>query len=369
MKKLKIAQIAPLWFDVPPKDYGGTERVVSYLTDGLVAKGHDVTLFASPDSQTKAKLISPISSKLLKTIESYLDPSFQATNLYLNAEVFKRASEFDIIHSHAYYFSFPFSEFVKTPVIHTLHNQLPRGREAENEIMKRYRHLNFVSISDEFRTHFDLNYIATVHHGLDLSYFPFYETPGKDYLFWMGRAAKDKGELAAIQVAEKTGKELILAMSLRKSSADYFKSEIEPRLKGQISLRENVRFEETEKYYGDAKAFIFPVEWREPFGLILIESMACGTPVIAYSRGSIPEIIKDGATGFVVNPSEEEKHGNFIIKKVGMDGLIEAVNRIYSMPDKEYAQMRKNCRKLVEERFTTEKMTERYEKVYNQLIV
>ena len=367
MKKLRIAQIAPLWFDVPPKNYGGTERVVSYITEGLVAQGHDVTLFASPDSQTKAKLISPFPNELLQKIEGYLDPHFQALNLSLNADVFKMASQFDIIHSHAYYFSFPFSEVVKTPTIHTIHNQLPRGRDTENAVMKKYRNLNFVSISNEFRTHFDLNYIATVYHGIDLQYFPF-NARGGEGLFWIGRAAKDKGELGAIEVAKKTGKKLKLAMSIRKSTQEYVDSEVKSQLNENIVLVEDIRFEDTAKYYGDAKAMIFPLEWREPFGLTLIESMACGSPVIAYSRGSIPEIVKDGETGFVVNPSESEHHGDFIIKKTGVEGLCEAVQRIYSMSSDDYEKLRANCRKHVELNFVAQRMVSDYEKLYYSLV-
>ena len=202
-RKLRIAQIAPFWMDVPPKDYGGTERVVSNITEELVKRGHQVTLFASNTSQTKAKLVSPVKADLLKNIQSYCDTSYSVINTYVNHYVFQKASEFDIIHSHVSYFSFYFCDFVKTPVVHTLHDQLPRLRDAENELYKKFRHLNFVSISNEFRTHFDLNYIATVYHGLDFNYFPFNEKGGND-LFWIGRINKHKGELEAIEAAKKT---------------------------------------------------------------------------------------------------------------------------------------------------------------------
>lgn len=364
---MKIAQIAPFWFDVPPKDYGGTERIVSYITEELVKRGHDVTLFASETSQTSAKLVSPVKSELLKTIEYYCDPNFNAINTYVNNEIFLKASEFDIIHSHASYFSFYFCDFVKTPVIHTLHNQLPRSRETENELFRKFKHLNFISISNEFQTHFDLNYISTVYHGIDLQIFPF-NTNGGNYLFWMGRASKNKGEDDAIEVSQKTGHELLLAASIRPDTVNYFDNFIKPKLNDKIRLLTNIKFEQTAKYYGEAKAFIFPVKWKEPFGLILIESMASGTPVIAYSRGSIPEIVKDGLTGFIVNPTEEEINGNFIIKKTGIEGLCEAVERIYSMPPEDYKQMRLNCRKHVETNFTVKKMVDNYEAVYAKLL-
>ena len=367
MKKLRIAQIAPFWFDVPPKNYGGTERIVSYVTEELVKRGHEVTLFATETSVTKAKLVSPIKSSLLKTIEYYCDPNFNAINTFVNSYVFKKANDFDIIHSHSYYFSFFFCDLVKTPVLHTLHNQLPRARESENELMRQYKHLNYISISNEFRSHFDLNYIDTVYHGVDLKYFPF-NMMGGDYLFWIGRASKNKGEDDAIETAKITGKKLLLGASIRKDTEEYFEKVIKHNLNDKIKLIPNVTFEETHKYYGSSKAFIFPVKWKEPFGLIRIESMACGSPVIAYSRGSVQEIIKDGITGFLVNPSNEEKTGDWIIKKTGIEGLCEAVERIYSMDKNQYKNMRQNCRNRVEQLFTVEKMVDNYERIYYKIL-
>src|SRR3989339_1308534 len=367
MKKLRIAQIAPFWFDVPPKNYGGTERIVSYVTEELVKRGHEVTLFATENSQTNAKLISPVKSNLTKLIEYYCDPNFNAINTFVNAHVFKNANDFDIIHSHSYYFSFFFCNLVKTPVIHTLHNQLPRTRETENELMRQYKNLNYISISNEFRSHFDLNYIDTVYHGIDLKYFTFNEMGGEN-LFWMGRASKNKGEDDAVVVAKKTNKELLLGASIRKDTEEYFEKNIKPHLSDKIKLIPNITFEETQKYYGGSKAFIFPVKWKEPFGLIMIESMACGSPVIAYSRGSVAEIIKDGVTGYLVNPSDEEKTGDWIVKKTGIDGLCEAVERLYSMPQEEYSKMRQDCRARVEQLFTVEKMVDNYEKVYYEIL-
>ncbi len=220
MKKLRIAQIAPFWFSVPPKDYGGTERIVSFITEELVKRGHDVTLFAADDSQTKAKLISPITSDMFKHIEFYPDTNYSTINTYVNSHVFHHANEFDIIHSHAGYFSFYFSDLVNTPVVHTLHNQLPNPREPANEIYRKFHHLNYISISQEFQTHFDLNYIGNVYHGLHLENFPF-SLDGGDSLFWIGRAAKRKGELEAIETAHKTGKKLLLGVSVRPDTQSF----------------------------------------------------------------------------------------------------------------------------------------------------
>lgn len=361
MKKLRIAQIAPFWFSVPPKDYGGTERVVSYITEELVKRGHDVTLFARSDSQTKAKLVSPLPEDLAKSIKAFCDPAYHATNTFFNAEAFKRADEFDIIHSHAGFFSFYFSDLVKTPVIHTLHNQLPRADEIENELYRKYKHLNFVSISQEFQSHFDLNYVANAYHGLPLELFP-YSARGGEGLLWLGRASKNKGELDAIEAARQAGMPLKVAASVRPDTVQYFEKEIKPRLTDQIQLVQNVRFEDTPKLYGAADAFVFPVHWKEPFGLIMIEAMSCGTPVIAYNRGSVPEIVQDGVTGFIIDPGDEsvKREGSWIIKKKGIAGLVEAIGRIKEID-------RAACRKHVEANFTVSKMVDRYEKIYENL--
>jgi glycosyltransferase involved in cell wall biosynthesis len=354
-KKLKIAQIAPFWFKVPPANYGGTERVVSILTEELVRRGHDVTLFAAPGSTTTAKLVSPIEEKYLKSIKSYNDTNFNDINIYVNAYLYSQAKNFDVIHSHASYFPFFFCDMVKTPTVHTLHNQLPRQREMENELYKKYSHLNFVSISNEFRSHFKLNYIATVYNGLSLETFSF-DKEGGDYLIWVGRALKYKGEMAAIEVASKTKEKLNLLMSIRPDAREYVEKKIKPKLNNKIKLMENVKLLDTVRYYKKAKAFIFPLEWREPFGLTMIESMACGTPVIAYDRGSVSEIVKDGETGFVVNPKE------------GQLGMIKAVQKINSLSETDYLKMRANSRKRVEKYFSIEKMVDDYEQLYYKLL-
>lgn len=353
-KKLKIAQIAPFWFKIPPKDYGGTERVVYSLTEELVKRGHEVTLFAAPGSETSAKLVSPISEKYLKLISSYNDANFNDINMFVNAQVFSKADNFDIIHSHASYFSFYFCNFIKTPVIHTIHNQLPRPRELENELYRKYRNLNFISISNEFKSHFNLNYITTVYNGLSLDLFKF-DAVGGNNLLWVGRAKKYKGELEAIKIAENLREKLILLMSVRSDAKEYVTQKIKPRLNKKMILHENVKFSDTVKYYQKSKAFIFPLQWREPFGLTMIESMACGTPVIAYNRGSVREIVDDDKTGFIVNPRE------------GIEGMIKAVKKLNSLPEKKYLKMRQNCRARVEKYFSIKRMVDNYEKIYYKL--
>lgn len=366
MKKLKIAQVAPFWFTVPPKDYGGTERIVNFITEELVKRGHDVTLFAAEGSQTKAKLISPVTKNHLKEIHFYTDTSCDVINTYVSAYVTAHADEFDLIHSHNSFYSYFFCDFINTPVIHTLHNQLPMPLGIHNEIIRKYKYLNFVSVSNEFQSHFDLNYIAAIHHGIDTAHFPYSNTGGK-HLFWIGRAGKKKGELTAIEAAKKTGKKLLLALSLRPNTEEYYKN-LQANSGELITTVSNVKFSDTWRYYSRAKALLYPIEWREPFGLIFAESMACGTPVIAYGRGSVPEIIIDGITGFIVNPSESEKTGDWIIKKTGIEGLCEAIEKLYSLPEIHYQKMRKACRRHVEKNFTVKTMVDNYEKLYKEMV-
>lgn len=347
MKKLRIAQLAPFWYDVPPKNYGGTERIVSYITEELVRRGHDVTLFAAEGSVTAAKLVSPVSSKILSSIKFYCDPTYLMANQLTSSALYKRAGEFDMIHSHASFVPFGYCDLVKTPTVHTLHNFMPRPFEAENVIFAAYKHLNFVSISHDFRRHFDLNYVATVYHGTQLLS-EYSKEPG-EYLFWIGRVNKNKGELDAMEAATRSGEKLIMALSVRDDTKEYVDSKIKPKVTATISLRENIPFDDVWGLYSGAKALILPISWDEPFGMVMIEAMACGTPVIAYNRGSVAEIVKDGVTGFIVDP------------KLGVDGLVAAIKRINQID-------RAACRKHVEEHFTVEKMVDRYEDVYTSLL-
>ncbi len=363
---MRIAQLAPFWFRVPPVDYGGTERVVSFVTEELVRRGHDVTLFAASGSQTAAKLESPVSAEEVAKIRAYNDPEFRRINELVTQSVFDRAADFDIIHSHNAFFSFPFCDTSPVPVVHTLHNQLPRSDEAENALYRQYRHLLFVSISDSFRTHFDLNYVATVYHGIPVDVFFFNATPKAD-LFWIGRASKHKGELAAMEAARLAGRKIRMALSIRPDTRKYFDEAIAPQIGPHVEIVENLRYLDTPKLYGDSRALLFPVEWEEPFGLIMIEAMATGTPVIAYNRGSVPEIVVDGVTGFIVEPdatpnsSRLSNLSHWIIKKTGIAGLVEAIGRIGEID-------RAACRRHVEEHFTVGKMTASYEEVYRKIL-
>lgn len=343
MKKLKIAQIAPLWFPVPPKKYGGTERIIHYLTEGLVRRGHKVTLFASGDSKTKAELISVTKRNLISRKIPWEDWWWNNLNYSL---AFLRARDFDVIHSHWTPLGIYFQEFVKTPVLHTLHN-IPKRNDHRWEIFKYFKDSKVVFISKKEKKNSAIRFKRewVVYNGIDISQFKFNERP-EDHFIWIGRICQKKGIKNAVLIAKKLGIKLILAGQLQPMYEDYFKKEIEPYLSRKIKYIGELSQRELSSFYGKAKAFIYPIEWEEPFGLCMIESQACGTPVIAFDRGSAREVIKNGKTGFIVKNIKE---------------AIRAVKNIEKIK-------RGDCRKWVEENFTVQKMVDNYEKIYYQLI-
>src|SRR4030042_3072717 len=340
--KMKIAQIAPLYERIPPKRYGGTERFVNYLTEELVKRGHEVTLFATGDSITEAKLES-VNPHPLREVH-ILD-----TNPYTvlaTAKAYKKACEFDIIHNNTYpeYVAFPAAYSSPTPTVTTLH--APFNLENKR-LFQEYKELNFVPISNNQRKSLPgLNYTRTIYHGIPVSEFPFKKTHG-NYLLYVGRIALIKGTHFAIDVAEALNKELIIAAKLDPQDIDYFNRYIGSRLSnGLIKWVGEVGDEERNKLYANALCLPHPVTWREPFGLTLIESMACGTPVIAFRRGSIPEIIVHRKTGFVVESEKE---------------MAKAVRKIETID-------RSECRKHVKTNFNLKKMVDAYEKLYNKIV-
>lgn len=350
MKKLRIAQVGTIWETTPPKLYGGTERVVSQLTEELVRKGHDVTLFATGDSKTSAKLFSTYPRAAYRdglSWENFLYP------LEHIAEVFLHADEFDIIHVHLNrsqdYVALPFAKLVKTPVVFTLHFQLPtpkeKARKDRRDFLTKYRDANFVSISNAQRT-MDLKYVETVYNGLDFSKYKPKEKPGKD-LVWIGRFCPDKGTKYAIQAAKASKMNLILAGKIdkqKKEYFDYFTKEIEPHIDGkQIKYIGEVNEKQKIALLKKAKAFLNPVMWNEPFGLTSIEAMAMGVPVIAFDKGPMREIIMDGKTGFVVKNIKE------MAKAVkGVDGLNRQLISQYAKSHFSAATMAENYLKVYE---------------------
>lgn len=352
-RKLKIAQIAPLWFSIPPEKYGGIERIVSYLTEELVKRGHDVTLFASGDSKTKAKLVSVVPKSLIKSRYNWQDPFWNLENL---STAFKRAKDFDIIHSHLDVWTLPFQNLTKVPVLHTFHNQLYKAsviRDGEKkpsrlEIFEKHKKETlavFISKSEKEKSAVKFPKSWVVYNGIDVSQFKFNPRP-EDHFIWIARIDPFKGIENAIVAAEKAGVKLLLAGRLDPYREDYFKTKIKPHLSQKIKYLGELSSKELSDFYGKAKALLYPIEWEEPFGLVMVEAMACGTPVIAFDRGSAKEVVKDGKTGFVVKNIEE------MVKKIKK---IDAIKR-------------EDCRKWVEEKFTYQRMVSDYEKIYYQIL-
>jgi len=338
---MKIAQVAPLFERVPPRRYGGTERVVSYLTEELVRQGHDVTLFASADSITAARLVAPC-RKALRLDPACVDPL--AHQILMLEMVFREAEQFDVLHFHTDYLHFPLSRRFPIRQVTTLHGRLDLPDLAP--LYREFRDMPVVSISDAQRKPLPwANWQATVHHGLPHSLYAFQPKRG-DYLAFLGRISPEKRGDRAIEIAREVGMPIRIAAKVDRADREYFESVVRPLLAdplvefvGEIGEREK------QDFLGNAFALLFPIDWPEPFGLVVIEAMACGTPVIAFPGGSVPELIEDGVSGFIVGSVEE---------------AAAAVDRVSALP-------RKNCRQAFLERFTASRMAEEYLEIYRRL--
>lgn len=354
--KLKIAQIAPLWYTIPPKKYGGIERIVHSVTEELVKRGHDVTLFASGNSKTSAKLCSARKNNLVKDKIPWSDVFWSLEGL---CWAFKKADKFDVIHSHTGLRTIFFQEFSKTPVIHTFHNPittkskiLPPAFEVLN-LHRNETNACFISKQAEkiCPVKFPKRYI--VYNGIDLNIFKFNSKP-KDYFLWAGRVESYKGIENAIIAAEMTGIKLYLVGKLDPEKELYFQKNVKPHLSEKIKFLGELNQRELSKMYAGAIGFIYPIEWEEPFGLTMVEAMACGTPVIVFDRGSAHEVVSDKKTGFVI--PFLDKSGEKNIK-----GIVEAIKNSGTIK-------RTDCRKWVEKNFTIEKMVDNYEKIYYEIV-
>jgi glycosyltransferase involved in cell wall biosynthesis len=341
--RLRIAQVAPLFERVPPALYGGTERVVAHLTDELVGRGHHVTLFATADSGTAADLAG-IAPNPLRPSASALEPwVYHVLEL---SEVFERAAEFDIIHCHVDFLAFPFGRLVRTPTVHTLHGRL--DLPFLKPLFARFRDIPLVSISNDQRlplSELGLQWVATTYHGLPLSQF----APGSGrggYVAFLGRICPEKRPDLAIQVARRVGLPLKIAAKVDPVDRAYFEREICPLLRDPlVEFVGEIGDADKSAFLGDAVALLFPVDWPEPFGLVMIEALACGTPVIARPRGAVPEIIEEGVSGFLADTVE------------GMAAAVRQLDRLD----------RARCRERAEARFSVEAMADRYEAIYRTL--
>jgi glycosyltransferase involved in cell wall biosynthesis len=339
---MKIAQVAPLYESVPPQCYGGTERVVSYLTEELVRQGHEVTLFASGDSVTKARLVAPC-RRSLRLDKGCVD---QLAHHIVELElVMKHSSRFDIIHFHIDYLHFPLSRRQAVPHLTTLHGRLDIPDLVP--LYQEFTEMPVISISNAQRQPLSwLNWQGTVYHGLPEDLYQFHETPGT-YLAFLGRISPEKRVDRAIAIAKGIGMEIKIAAKVDAVDRAYFEHTIAPLLKDPlVEYIGEIGDSAKSEFLGNAYALLFPIDWPEPFGLVMIEAMASGTPVIAYHHGSIPEVIEDGVTGFIVD---------------GLEDAIRAAARISTLS-------RKRCRHAFEQRFSASRMAADYLAVYQRLI-
>lgn len=369
MKKLRIGQIAPLNVPIPPIKYGGTERIIDALCRSLTSRGHEVFLFSSGEAKTKANIIPIISKSLWRNDVKDTTPYYSYEMAVINREA-KRLN-LDILHDHLGPFSLSLYNSVNIPIVHTLHVPLNAARTWAYQMLDS----KLISISDNQRRDAPkLNYITTVYNSTDTNLFSF-RPKAKDYCLFLGELVERKGVLEAIKISKQLKLKLIIAGRIPLETPSqlndhiFFTKFIKPELnRGNIKYFGEATSKQAAKLYGEAKVCLFPIKWEEPFGLVMLESMACGTPVIAFSMGSVPEVIKDGENGFIVNISNKNKRGNWITKKTGIEGMAGAVKKIYAMPENEYIKMRENCRKHVEENFSVEKMVDGYEKAYKKII-
>jgi len=371
---MKIALVAPFEETIPPTAYGGVEWIVYELAHGLGKKGHTVDLYATGDSLQQPEYNLYVTAPKSLRVDPVLgvEKSMrEAAKLYYLGKTVQQlqSQKYDIIHSHCGWRFLTLSPLLTDPILMTHH--MPLSIPFQSFIFNEYKNLPYVSISDNQRRDLPyLNFITTVYNGIDINRFPFYDDVAQEdnYLLFFARFNHEKGGLEAIQVAERTQKPLKIGAKVDLIDRDYF-NQAKPHIDNKIiTFMGEVIQAEKDKEYQHARALLVPIMWEEPFGLMFVESMACGTPVITFSRGSSPEIIKDGETGFLVNQSDEYIRGEWIIKKTGVEGLCEAVERIYAMSEEQYRQMRRNCREHVEKHFTSEKMVEEYEKVYEKIL-
>lgn len=372
---MHIALIASNAYPISRQTRKGTELFVKNYVDALHAyvtdENFSCTVFASGDSDVPFPLesIDTCATNADATIPKDKPILFE---LALISKAVTLQDSFDLFHIHIGNgdILLPFAQCIHKPILITPHYTadflyMPKYFN----LFKKLTHVSFVSLSNNQRTMLpDIQWIQTIPHGINPDEFPFSETGG-NHLFWAARALPEKGLEDAIHVATKTKKELTLCAIVKADSEPWFSQTILPLLQNTptITLETQKTRDELVSYYQKSKAFLFPIHWEEPFGLVLIEALACGTPVVAYGRGAVPEIIKDGVTGFIVNESEEKKTGDYIIKKFGIEGLVEAVKRIYALSESEYKTMRKACHNDAVSRYSMERMIHDYTNLYHQL--
>jgi len=341
-KRLKIAQVAPLYESVPPARYGGTERVVANLTDELVRLGHDVTLFASADSTTRARLV-PMCPRALRLDSECRDQL--AWHILMAERVAQQADCFDLIHFHIAHFHFPLLRRLEVPHVTTLHGRLDLPELAP--LYEEFSDMPVISISDAQRQPLAMaNWIATIYHGLPDKLFDFHPRP-EGYLAFLGRISLEKRVDRAIAIATALGWPLKIAAKVDPADVGYFERDVKPLLNNPlVEFIGEIGEHDKNDFLGQARALLFPIDWPEPFGLVMIEALACGTPVVAFRGGSVEEIIEHGRTGFIVD---------------SMEDAVAATRQVASID-------RRVCRRSFEQRFTARRMVERHVSVYTEVV-
>jgi glycosyltransferase involved in cell wall biosynthesis len=340
---MKIAQVAPLIESVPPRLYGGTERVVSYLTEELVRQGHEVTLFASGDSRTQAKLVASVPQAL--RLDPSVKDSLPYTVLQLE-QVRQRIAEFDVVHFHSDYIHFPLVRAIAGDrTITTMHGRLDLS--DYQALFAEFNDVPLVSISNHQRTPLPgANWYATVYHGLPPNVCSFQAQPRGDYFAFLGRISPEKRPDRAIEIARRAGVKLKVAAKVDIADQAYFHTHIEPLLaQPHVEFVGEISEHEKPAFLGNAQALLFPIDWPEPFGLVVIESMSCGTPVIAWRSGSVPEVVDHGVTGWIVD---------------SIESAVDAARRVPSLD-------RHTVRARFDQRFSVERMARDYAKLYQKI--
>jgi len=366
---MKIILLAELAKPVGPDGGGGVNKIVYYLAEGLTKRNHEVIVLASGDSKTSARLIPMIDRGLDEIIIDKKVKDILKIKALTYLQDLISTDKQTIIHNHLVWRYTALSDNFITPTVTTLHNN-PLSAYA-NQIYSNHNNHCYISISNNQKKIVEqagVKVFKTIYNGIPTNLYTFTEIDA-DSLFYLGRISKGKGLDEVIEIADRFGKTLNLAGDKDDAEIDYWES-IEKKIKNnpRINRLGQLTIAEKNQIISKSKFFLFPTQWEEPFGLVSVESMACGTPVIAYTRGSVPEIVEDGVTGFLVNQSNDYIRGNWIVKKTGLEGLIEAAKLIYSMSKEDYQKMRINCRKHVENNFTVDRMVDEYESVYQQIL-
>jgi glycosyltransferase involved in cell wall biosynthesis len=338
---VRIALIAPPWYTIPPSGYGGIEWVVALLADGLIERGHEVTLFAAPGSRTRARLVSPLDEEPPR--EAIGDPWYEASHV---VSVYEHGEKFDILHDHTGPVGVSVGALSNCPTIHTLHG--PFTRQAHMLYSRVARQHWFVAISESQRSYApeNLRWAGVVYNGIPMDRYPF-RADKEDFLFFLGRADEEKAPHLAIEAARRAGRRLVMCATTKNDrEREYWAGQVEPLLGDDVELHGEVSHEQKADLLSRAAALLFPIQWPEPFGLVMTEAMACGTPVVAWRNGSVPEVVADGETGFIVESVEE---------------MAAAVGRLGELDPRA-------MRAWVQERFSDQAMVAGYERAYERAL-